>query len=146
MSSSRRDARSDWARWACSSCPLPVLQFAASRFKLQIEPQHLAKLFLGLRQFLLIGLVLATVLQSLKPFFRRCQLLERFRHLLLLLLLLDQILCQAADLSKCVSVFASWSTLRLGDQFAQPPFDDLRQLSAAPASEDSCRPRTPARR
>ena len=125
---------------------LPVLQFATSRFKLQVEPHHLVKLFLGLGQFFLIDSVLTAVLQSLEPFFRRRQLIERFRHLLLLLLLLDEAFFQAADLFKRVSVFASWSMLRLGDQFAPPPFDDQRQLSATPASEHRADLGTPAQR
>ena len=45
-------------------------------------------LVLGLRKFFLIYSVLTAVLQSPELFFRRRELLERFRHLLLLLLLL----------------------------------------------------------
>ena len=115
---------------------LAVLQFASSRFELQVVPFHLAKLLPNLFQFLLIDSILTAVLQSPEPFFRRGQLLERVRHLQMLLLLLDETLLQFTDLIESVLVLAARLTPRRRNQFAPPLFDDLRQLSATPAAED----------
>ena len=99
-------------------------------------PHHLAKLALGPRKFFLIDSVLTAVLQPREPYLRRRQLIERFRDIQPLLLLLAETSFELADVIKRVLVFAAWLTARCRHQFAPPLLDGLRQFPATPPAED----------
>ena len=99
-------------------------------------PHHLAKLVPGRGQVFLVDAILAAVLQSLEPCFRFLKSLERMGHLQLLLLLLAETLVKLTNVIKGVLVFAAWLTPSRRNQFAPQLIDDLRELSATPASED----------
>ena len=97
---------------------------------------HLAELLLSPRKFFLIDAILTAFLQPRKPCCRRGQLLERFRHLRLLLLLRAETLFELADVIKRVLVCAARLTPGRSHQVSLLLLYDLRQLSATAASED----------